>query len=270
MIVSLSMASVAHSGMQKNNCKTDIEVKDDTKIIAGISNKSTEYMKQTNVDIRYGYTTENVNVRTEPSFSAEIYGIAPFDSFIVYKDYDENWVEILNFVNGEKEKTFYMSNQYFSDTPCGYEEYSIPDNNGFKSYMSHKSITDKTSNQYTLQKSYAYTGDFGIRKVKNRYCIAIGTAFNTKIGDYVDLILENGEVIPSVVSDIKADKDTDSNNIATIHNGCVSEFVVDAPVLADNIAKHGDISVAKDEWNSKVVKIKIYDKNILNLNEGEK
>ena len=143
-----------------------------------------------------------------------------------------------------------------------YIEYEVPENNGFKSFMIHTSITDKSSKQYDLQNNYAYTDESGLRKVDGRYCIAIGTAFNSEIGDYADLILDNGEVICAIVSDIKADIHTDSNNIATKSNGCVSEFIVDSKQLNKYVKKHGDISHHKEEWDSPVIKIKIYNQNI--------
>lgn len=216
-----------------------------------------------------GYTTDRVNIRTEPSLTSEVLDITDFNEEIYFKQYNEDWLEIAyitydntpNDINAYITQA-YISSKYITDTPCPSVDFNIPENNGFKSYMSYKSITDKSSRQYDLQSNYAYTGDYGIRMINNRYCIAIGTAFNAEIGDYVDLVLKNGETIQAIVADIKANEHTDHNNIATISNGCVSEFIVDAEVLASNIAKQGDVSVAKEEWNSEVVTIRIYDKNV--------
>ena len=156
------------------------------------------------------------------------------------------------------------------DEEIEYIEYEVPMNNGFKSFMPHHSITDKSSNQYELQNDYAYTDDSGFRKVNGRYCIAIGTAFNAEIGDYADLILDNGEIICVIISDIKAHIHTDNNNIATKSNGCVSEFIVDNKKLNKYVKKHGDISHHKEEWDSPVIKIKIYNQNIFNFKEETK
>lgn len=143
-----------------------------------------------------------------------------------------------------------------------YKEYSIPSNRGFKSYMSYRAITSKSSKQYKLQNQYAYTGKYGIRQVDGRFCIAIGTFSNAKIGSYIDLILENGTVIPCIVSDFKANVHTDSTNKITSHNGCVSEFIVDMNNLNVTAKKMGDISYCKKKWNSPVKKMKIYKKNV--------
>lgn len=136
-------------------------------------------------------------------------------------------------------------------------EYTLPQNNGFKSYMPYTTITSKSSKQYDLQQ-IAYTGDYGIRMVDDRYCIAIGTAFDVDIGDCIDLILCNGEVIECVVADIKADEHTNADNITTRINGCVSEFIVDTNALDSYIKKLGNISFCCDTWQSEVKNIKIY------------
>ena len=143
-----------------------------------------------------------------------------------------------------------------------YKSYSIPKNKGFKSYMGYKTLTNKSSWQYKLQQSYAKTGDYGIRMVEGRYCIAVGSHFKTSIGQYLDLVLENGTVIPCIMADLKADIHTDSSNIVTLHNGCVSEFVVDTSVLNRTAKKMGDISYCLEDWKSPVVEIRVYDKNI--------
>ena len=142
--------------------------------------------------------------------------------------------------------------------------YTMPNNSGFKSYMDYRTITDTSSLQYKLQNTYAHTGDYGIRMVDNRYCIALGTYFTSNIGQYIDLTLENGVVIPCILAEVKADIHTDSNNIMTMHNGCVTEFVVDTNVLFEKAKTTGNISYCQDKWKSPVKKVKVYDENIFN------
>lgn len=147
-----------------------------------------------------------------------------------------------------------------------YTEYQVPSNRGFKSYMSYKAITSKSSPQYKLQ-SIAYTGEFGIRQVDGRFCVAIGTFSAATVGTYIDLILENGTVIPCIVGDFKADIHTDSTNKVTSHNGCVSEFLIDKTALYSTAKKIGDISYCKEEWKSPVKIIKVYEKNVFDGEE---
>lgn len=148
-----------------------------------------------------------------------------------------------------------------------YQEYQVSPNRGFKSYMPYTAITSQSSPQYILQNQYAYTGEFGIRKVEDRFCIAIGQLSNARVGTYVDLILENEIVIPCIVGDFKANVHTDSSNMVTGHNGCVSEFIVEKEKLPyvvrnnDNTGT-GNMSHCKEEWNSPVKTIKVYEKNI--------
>lgn len=209
---------------------------------------------------RQMWTTDDLNVRKEPSIDSKILGLYKFNTPVFIFNYNNGWGEVI-FSTPYDSATAYVKLDYLSDVQCPYTEYKIQSNKGFKSYMSYKAIKDVTSNQYLLQK-YAYTGNYGIRQIKGRYCVAIGTAFGAEIGDYAEIILENNEVIPIIVSDIKNNKHTDSSNIFTISNGCASEFICDTSLLNNDVITNGDISFVNERWNSKVAKIKIYNKNI--------
>ena len=208
-----------------------------------------------------GYLTSNINVRSEPSTDSEILEVYPFNQKIQYQKYNDEWVEIQY-----KSGIAYICSEYISDEQLDYTEYIATITSGFKSYMPYTAITSKSSPQYKLQQ-IAYTGTYGIRQYDNRYCVAIGTAFNADVGTYFDLILANGTVIPCIVADIKADKHTDSNNMVTIANGCLTEFIVDSSTLNRDAKRMGDISYCNEDWNSRVEKIRVYDKNI--FEEGE-
>ena len=205
-----------------------------------------------------GWATARVNIRKEPNTDSKVLNIIEFNEALEYKLYSNKWV-IIDY-NGT---AAYVSKKYIAQDSNKYNEHSVPENRGFKSYMSYKTITNKSSKQYKLQKDYAYTGNHGIRMINNRYCIALGTYFNAPIGTYVDLVLENGTTISCIVSEIKSDRHTNSDNIVTSHNGCVSEFLVDIDVLNDNAKRDGDISSCRKDWNSPVARIKVYKKSIL-------
>lgn len=143
-----------------------------------------------------------------------------------------------------------------------YESYDAPENSGFKSFMDYRTITNIESQQYKLQQHYAYTGEHGIRMADGRYIVAIGTYFTPNVGQYFDIILENDTVIPCILGDQKADVDTDSNNIITKHNGCMSEFIVDSDMLNDDVKFYGDMSCCSKDWNSPIKTIKVYNRNI--------
>lgn len=131
---------------------------------------------------------------------------------------------------------------------------------GFKSYTKYTAITRKSSKQYRIQKEFAYTGEYGIRQVDGRFCIAVGTAVTERMGQYVDVILENGVVIPCIVCDQKANEHTKSDRITTAHNKCVCEFYLGE--VMPEIKAHGDVSYACEEWRSPVCEFRVYATNV--------
>lgn len=133
----------------------------------------------------------------------------------------------------------------------------------FKSYEDYRAITAKKSPHYKLQNSYAYTDETGIRKVDDRYCIALGSYFTTVIGQYVDVVLANGTIIPCILGDQKANAHTDALNIAHITDGSIVEFIVEKEMLNDIPKKMGNLSYLCKEWQSPVIQIIVYDTNYL-------
>ena len=209
-----------------------------------------------------GWTTTSVNVRKRASTDSKILDTYPFNTKVQYSNYNKNWFEI-RYGN----KTAYMYKDFVSDVKAKYKDYSVPSNSGFKSYMHYGALTSTSSKQYLLQQR-AYTGKYGIRQVNGRYCVAIGSYFNSRIGTMFDLILENGTVIPCIMADQKSDNHTDSSNIITKHNGCLSEFIVNVYALNNETKKHGDISYCNDKWRSPVKKVRVYENasNVVALN----
>ena len=205
-----------------------------------------------------GWTTTKVNVRENPNLNATILTTYDFNTQIQYLELNDEWVEI-----EYGEDVAYMAKDYISKNKCDYIEYKIPHSNGFKSYMGYKAITNKSSKQYLIQNTYAYTGDYGIRQVDGRFCVALGSYFGVNIGQYFDLVLKNGTIIPCIMGDAKANKDTDNNNLFTSANGCCSEFIVDSSALVKAAKNSGNISSVSEDWNSPVQYIRVYNINIL-------
>ena len=98
--------------------------------------------------------------------------------------------------------------------------------------------------------------------VNGRFCIALGSYFTTEIGQYVDIVLANGTVIPCILGDQKADEHTDSLHVAHQTDGSVVEFIVDKQVLKEKAKTRGNISYCCDDWNSPVVQVRVYNQNI--------
>ena len=197
-----------------------------------------------------------VNIREQPSKNSEV---------IKQVSFNEKVVVIANeLTNGVwytvdlGDRIGYIHKDYVSDKQINYKIYNVPYAEN-KTWMPYTTITSRGSKQYKLQQK-AYTGDYGIRMVNGRYCVAIGSHFECKIGQYFDLILANGEVIPCVMADAKSNKHTDSANIITTSTNCLSEFIVDKSALNRNAKRDGDISSCCPEWESVVNQIKVYEK----------
>lgn len=135
---------------------------------------------------------------------------------------------------------------------------------GFKCYEYYDLITDESSLSYQLQQK-AITDDKGFRKINNRYLIAVGTHWNCDCGTKLDLILENGTIIPCIVGDIKADVDTDETRTFSTYSMCCSEFIVDKNQLDTTVKNTGDVSNAYNEWKSKVIQFRILPYNTVKL-----
>lgn len=118
--------------------------------------------------------------------------------------------------------------------------YGTPTDSEFKTFMDYREITSRTSEQYKLQ-TKCTTTDAGLRVYNGRYCIAIGTAFNAKVWDFVTVELSSGEVLDCIVADIKRDCDTDWTNMQVDFNGNVVEFVVDKSALSYDVKVHGTV-----------------------------
>ena len=158
----------------------------------------------------------------------------------------------------------FCQNIHANDEIKTYTDITIENSTGFKSYMGHRAITKSDSKQGKLQKKCTTDKD-GFRRCVDRYVIAVGTGVGGQIGDCVDLFLENGEIIPCVIGDYKADKYTDSANIVG-ENGCCTEFIVDSYMLRSDIKRIGDVSHGYSGWDSPVVVIRRYIYNCLGGN----
>lgn len=205
-----------------------------------------------------GYVSvSGLRVRENPDINGNVVEYLSYGDKIEYGIYDDEWLVIkLN------DNYSYVRNKYIIDTLPNYRAKSVVGDKR-KSYMDYTAITAKSSPQYKLQHKYAYTDDTGIRMVDGRYCIALGSYYTHRIGQYVDLVLENGEVIECIIGDQKDDRDTNSSNTIA-HDGSATEFIVETKALPRMVRRMGDIGYTYDGWLSKVIEIRIYDK-ILDL-----
>lgn len=207
-----------------------------------------------------GYAACDVNIRSNPDIESEIVTVLKYGDEIKYIK-DDYIIDKSNYVWSKvvfEDKEYYICSKFISQTPPNFIYYNVP-LNGIKSFMSYKTITSESSPQYKLQQ-IAYTGNYGIRQVNGRYCIAVGSYFTTDVGIYIDLILENGEIIPCILGDCKDDKHTDTQHIIT-YDGSLAEFIVDTHSLDSNAKLHGDVSKCNN-WDSTIIGVKIYDERV--------
>lgn len=123
------------------------------------------------------------------------------------------------------------------DFPTGY-------NSSFKSYMDYRMITNTASSQWKLQQE-AYTDEYGLRKVGEYYCVALGTGISDAIGNKLIITFDTGNQIKAILADQKADIHTDSSNrYIDYGNGKINivEFVVETESMPDIVRTMGDVS----------------------------
>lgn len=114
----------------------------------------------------------------------------------------------------------------------------VPDGEGIcqsekKTYMSYRKVTSVTSAQYALLYSdICYTDPVtGIRMVGDRYCIAVGTGYASRIGTKIDLQMENGSTVNCILGDVKSDMHTDETHRYQAFDGSVVEMIIDPDVF---------------------------------------
>lgn len=253
--LTLALTSSAHTTSAETVTKNEPPC-----LTAGFSNQL-KLLSQSKEKIKYKkkyVTSTYVNIREQPSKNSEVIKQVSFNERVIIignKLTNGCWYTVdLN------DKTGYIHKDYVSDKTINYKIYNVPYAKN-KTWMPYTTITSRRSKQYKLQQK-AYTGDYGIRMVNERYCVALGSHFECKIGQYFDLILANGTVIPCIMSDQKANKHTDSANIITTSTNCLSEFIVDRNALNYEAKRDGDISSCCPEWKSVVKQIKVYEKVI--------
>lgn len=210
-----------------------------------------------------GWTTEVLNVRELPNTECDTVGVLAQNTKVKYAKIESNkeWVAI-----EFKGNTAYLSKDYISNKPLSYVDApSITkgvSGDKRKSYMDYKTITSRSSRQYKIQHSLgATTASNGVRQIRGRYLIALGSYYTHDVGRYVDLILNNGATIECIVGDAKKNIDTNSNN-SVGNDGSVAEFIVETSALSKRTRQEGNCDFASKDWNSRLASIRIYEKNL--------
>lgn len=125
-----------------------------------------------------------------------------------------------------------------------YTKMEVPKHNNFKSYMGYRSITCKASKQYKLQQR-AKTGKYGIRTIKGRYLIALGTYYTKNVGDKFDIKLSDGTILKCMIGDIKSDRHTDSKRQKQKYDGSIMEFITDPSKMPSYVKRAGSYTACE-------------------------
>lgn len=169
----------------------------------------------------------------------------------------ENFIKYVNEVTGtniqeehfihlyeyEKAKKLKEKNKEKRNQEKEYSDIIIPyPHSDFKTWEDYRCISDTNSKQYELQK-YAYTGEYGIRKIDDYYLVAMGSAYAHYIGEKIELKLSTGKTIKVMIGDFKQDKHTDEYNSAGIDNNDIIEFIVDQNITPSEVWLIGSYNV---------------------------
>lgn len=239
---------------------SEIEVENDTSVTQPILEKEVFVPPETDC-VGYCSGDAGVKIMLNADINSDCIGCivsSDVDVKLNYAVIDDLWVyieyqEISGFVLKNQIRNF----KYITET-AEYTDYFITFDNGFKSYMDYRKITDKSSRQWDYQQFAVTDEETGIRKINDRYCIALGTGFNAPVGTEVDVNLENGNIIQCIVSEVKSDKDTDALNLYHLSDGSVIEFIVDENMVKTEVKAAGSLSKVSPEFKSKIISIRKY------------
>ena len=117
----------------------------------------------------------------------------------------------------------------------------IPPRSEFKTYMSYKAITNRTTRQWKLQQQ-ATTNEDGVRCIDGIPMVAVGTGWGLSVGDIALVTCENGNSFTVMIGDIKSDRHTDAERKTSIASGCRCEFIVDISKLDPTVRLSGNMA----------------------------
>ena len=208
-----------------------------------------------NFDIR-GFIDVNtqLNVRSEPNTDSDIITTLYWMDPVQYSKVNEDWA-IIWLDSGE---AGYIARKYIVDEEVTYSKTYEVSGDKAKTYMDYRTITSRSSKQYRLQLRATTDQETGLRILRDRYMVALGSYFNCKVGQFVDIVLSDGEILKCIVGDAKQDIHTDANNLHGL-SGDTAEFIVDEKVLKANTSVNGNISYVSDTFDGKVVEVRVYD-----------
>lgn len=124
-------------------------------------------------------------------------------------------------------------------------------------YMGWQCITSKTSRQYQLMEAIGGVEDKfdaeGFGRINGRYVIACTQTYG-EVGDYVDFVQKNGNVIKCIIGDIKSYKDPECTQWGHKYGQNIVEFVVDKDSWYTSGHPNPGTESCHPEWKDEIVK----------------
>lgn len=109
--------------------------------------------------------------------------------------------------------------------------------------------------------SVSYTDELGCRRYNDDYCVGLGSFYSERIGDRFEVTLDTGNIFTIITGDMKADCDTDINNMYTPcinyeSENCanVLEFIIDDDVVSEKMYAYGSLDY-HDEFKGNIIKM---------------
>ena len=151
------------------------------------------------------------------------------------------------------------------------KEKKVPSgNHSWKPWARHTAITNKSSQQYKLQKK-AKTDSNGLRYCidkngEKRYCVALGVYWcggnPEDIGRCFDVVMENGAILKCCLGDVKKVKNSQKGEGKFGSKGELLEFQAEGAKLVKVVKESGDVSRLGGAFEGNAKKIIVYNEFI--------
>lgn len=122
-------------------------------------------------------------------------------------------------------------------------------------FMGWQCITSKSSTQYKLREAAGMNFDengFGI--IGDRYVVATTSTFGN-VGDYIDVVQEDGTIIKCIIGDIKNQNDAGCNKWGHMDGQAVVEFIVDKSTWYPDGESLKRVTEFHPEWSQNITQI---------------
>ena len=159
---------------------------------------------------------------------------------------------ILVFLVGFNINNKASAEEYVPSLKVTYTNLGVPNiNSSFKTWMSYKAVTKKSSPQYKFIRAWGWVDNEGFMRCSGErdlgvgqdyYLIALGSYYGTTIGTKYRITLDTGKVFYGALADCKANKHTNSTN-QYARNKDIVEFLVDVKSLNKDVKRMGNANV---------------------------